>query len=430
MLEELALERRDSPPDHPLEANAWFRLQVSSVRRHAKELRPFRKHEFGKGPESPSEAHRVAANRIIATLQRSLVRDVRRLSALAGHTERRSDMRRFVAAKHASILRVKDAERVWSFYRDIFAERLGPGGPRLRAADRIGLDCYQALYERLPIARSIPSPAPFAYEDAQRSPATYRRGVVMRALGRRPNPFPLVKLPAHRLASPWTLGGIPHEIGHNLAQDLSLWREVPERVAHRLERAGLPEPVGRVYRRWTKEMWADLLAVLLTGPAYIGSLMDVVALSRERTTTFLPRSVHPTPLFRVMINIELLRRMGFVDQARAASRHWRGLYPEPSPDRMPQQLLRTARPAARLCVDVICFERYEQLGNRSLSEIVSFAPHQQAMVEEAAGRLATGTAPGVLPERFMFAAVRRAMERGLASPAVLTKNFYEALARQ
>jgi hypothetical protein len=53
-------------------------------------------------------------------------------------------------------------------------------------------------------------------------PATFRRGVAMRKLLSLPNPFPLVKLPYSRLVTPWTLGAIPHEIGHNLQSDLSL----------------------------------------------------------------------------------------------------------------------------------------------------------------------------------------------------------------
>jgi hypothetical protein len=52
------------------------------------------------------------------------------------------------------------------------------------------------------------------------------------------------------------------------------------------------------------------------------------------------------------------------------------------------------------------------------------------MIEEAAGRLATGTDPGVVPERFLIGATRVALDRRLASPTVLTENFYRELARR
>ena len=52
------------------------------------------------------------------------------------------------------------------------------------------------------------------------------------------------------------------------------------------------------------------------------------------------------------------------------------------------------------------------------------------MVAEAAERLAAGTAPGVLPERFFIGAARLALDRRLGRPGVITKNFYKALARR
>jgi hypothetical protein len=50
------------------------------------------------------------------------------------------------------------------------------------------------------------------------------------------------------------------------------------------------------------------------------------------------------------------------------------------------------------------------------------------MIEEASKRLAGGVDPGIIPERFLIGAVRLALDRRLARPEVLTKNFYKALA--
>jgi hypothetical protein len=49
------------------------------------------------------------------------------------------------------------------------------------------------------------------------------------------------------------------------------------------------------------------------------------------------------------------------------------------------------------------------------------------MIEEAAGRLARGIDPGVVPERFLIGAVRIAVDRGLAKPDTAMRNFYQAL---
>ena len=52
------------------------------------------------------------------------------------------------------------------------------------------------------------------------------------------------------------------------------------------------------------------------------------------------------------------------------------------------------------------------------------------MIEEAAQRLAKGIDPGVVPERFLIGAVRIAVDRRLADPELLMRNFYVELSRR
>jgi hypothetical protein len=86
--------------------------------------------------------------------------------------------------------------------------------------------------------------------------------------------------------------------------------------------------------------------------------------------------------------------------------------------------------AVALVVDAICFRPYLSLGGKSLSEVIRFQPKEQQMIEEAARRLASGTDPGIIPERFMIGAARFALDRRLARPGVITRNFYRELARR
>jgi hypothetical protein len=79
---------------------------------------------------------------------------------------------------------------------------------------------------------------------------------------------------------------------------------------------------------------------------------------------------------------------------------------------------------------VMCFRRYPQLGNRSLAEVMRFRPKEEQMIEEAARRLAAGTDPGVVPARFLIGAARVALDRRLARPETITRNFYTELARR
>jgi hypothetical protein len=122
--------------------------------------------------------------------------------------------------------------------------------------------------------------------------------------------------------------------------------------------------------------------------------------------------------------------MGFEQESATFRKTWRQLYPKPSSTAIPRAMLETFGQACGLVVDTICYRRYAALGNRALAEVIRFERKEQAMIEEAARRLATGTDPGVVPERFLIAAARIAFDRRLARPGVITTNFYGELARR
>ena len=322
---------------------------------------------------------------------------------------------------------VRATERVWDFYFELFGQRQGAFGEWLYACDKIALDCYQHIHMHLGKPRSIPSPAPFAYMRTGFSPATYRRNIPLRKLGRQLNPFPLVQLPYHRMVNPWTMGAILHEVCHNLQNELALEDEIPRAVYRALRVAGQPAPVARTYARWNREIFADLVGCLLGGEAFVASLMDVIGRSPEQVLAFSPHGVHPTPYLRTFLSTHLLRRMGFEQIAGDYEKLWLRLFPSTAGTTIPRVMLAHREDAARVVVDAICYTKFPSLGNKSMREVITFAPQQQAMIDEAAGRLAKGIDPGVVPERFLIGAVRVAVDRGLASPETAMRNFYAAL---
>jgi hypothetical protein len=169
---------------------------------------------------------------------------------------------------------------------------------------------------------------------------------------------------------------------------------------------------------------------MLGGEAFVASLMDVIGRSRDQALGYLPGGVHPTPYLRTFLSTELLRRMGFPETAKAYDRAWRRLYPSPSAGNFPEGLLRTSPECIRAVVDAVCFTPFPSLGNRSLRQVITFEPRHQCMIDEAAMRLAKGIDPGVVPERFLIGAVRVAVDRRLAPPDVLMRNFYLELSRR
>jgi hypothetical protein len=414
----------------------WIDAQTINVDRHVAALRPFTREEFGDTAASPSEGHVQAVNSLLASLRAGLIRHAGYVKDAADNaisqpsTER---LRRFLRDKERVHTWVQAIERIWDFYLELFGQRQSqPFADWLLSCDRIALDCYQHVYMGLGVAKSIPAPPPFAYMRTGFSPATFRRGIPLRRLGAQLNPFPLIQLPYHRLVNPWTLGAILHEVSHNFQSELGLSREVPRRIGLRLLQAGFSRSVAFTWVRWNRELFADVSGLLLGGPAVVGSLMDVVGRSPEATTAFNPRGVHPTPYFRTFISIELLRRMGFPEEAEQYRRVWARLYPRPAPGdgNLPAGLLKSFAEANALVVEAVCYQPYATLGNKSLAQVLRFSPKEQQMVEEAARRLAAGTDPGIVPERFLIGATRFALDHRLARPQVIVDNFYRELARR
>lgn len=411
----------------------WLNSQDVNARRALQLLRDFRPGEFGSGAASPSDAHLHSANRLLVRIRDVVGANSRALTAAvlaASRSPGRARLDRVSALKDEGAAMVAQAERIWHHYWSLFGQRQSLLADRLLAADRIALDCYQYVYQGLGMARPIPSPPPFSFMEAGMGPATYRRGVRLARLGLFPNPFPVIKVPDHRLTSPWTLGAVPHEVAHNLQADLGLWFAVPRRLAARLRTAGVPRGEVSVWVRWQKEIFADLMGVLLIGPAYVRSLTDVVGRSPAATVAWNPEAVHPTPFLRVLINLELVRRIGFVTDSRAMRRAWFALHPPARAVPIPASVHRSFARTNRLVVDTLVDSPYPQLGGRTLRQVVCFRPQDQTVAEEAARRLARGADPGIVPERFLLAAVRHAFDRGFADPGTLCRNFYASLGRR
>ena len=319
------------------------------------------------------------------------------------------------------------AEKIWDFYCYLFEQRRGPFGPKLMAADNIGLDCYQTCYMGLGAARSIPAPPPFSYIEGHRGPATFRRGVKVSKISRNPNPFPLIKLPYSRLVSPWSLGAIPHEIGHNIQNDLGMWKEGPRLIRNRLQRINMPKDVIDTWSTWHKEVYADLIGILLIGPSYVASIMDVVGRPATSVAQFSKGAVHPTPYLRILINTMLLRLIGFDQEAARYEKTWKSLYPADVVKNIPNSIRSTFDAACKATVIALCFSEHAAYGGKRLVDVVGFQKKDQHIVHEAANRLAHGTSPGIVPDRFLISAARVALDHKLAAPDRIAQNFYDVL---
>jgi hypothetical protein len=301
-----AAVRYGTPAGYRTPARGWTPVRTGTpVRYGTPSRRVTRRRARGRGPAAPSEGHLQAVNALLGQLRKELLavsEQVRGDAARAAAQPTTARLQALVTAKQRAHDWVRAIERIWDFYFELFGQRQTMFADWPLACDRIALSCYQATYLGVGEPKPLPAPPPFCYARTGFSPATFRRGIPLRRLGRQLNPFPLVQLPYHRLVNPWTLGAVLHEVSHNLQSDLGLNKAVPVAMGRRLLEEDCPPAVVQVWVRWNREIFADLSALLLGGPAVVGSLLDVVGRSPPAVVAYNPRGPHPTPWFRVYIS--------------------------------------------------------------------------------------------------------------------------------
>jgi hypothetical protein len=404
----------------------FFETKVRALEARARSLVHLRPETVGLRPQdasfAPSPAHFEAARSRLAEIDRAIRR---RLGILR---QRLGDVSPAEALVLMALVEreVDRARRAFGMFFEIFSQRGSAFGPALAAHDAIAADCYAAVRRAAPMTFSGPLLKPLTYMEHGFSPATMRRGVILvRLLGER-NPFPVIRIPWDRDA-PWQAVFL-HEVAHNLQADLGIWQENMRAVGNRVLRAVGSPGVAAVYRRWHKEIFADLASIALGGPAAAWSMMDFLAHPGPRILTYRPGGAHPTGYLRVLLMAEMLRRMGFEEDASRIGRVWRRLYDPAKGHRIPAKLLETACRGISHAVDEIAFQTRRNLAQRALVDVIPFGPEDERAIRAGAAALARGTVPD-LPSRFLVSASHYALEQG-GKPPELSMRVTKHLARQ
>ncbi|WP_204623705.1 hypothetical protein [Crenalkalicoccus roseus] len=364
-------------------------------------------------PYAPSPGHFRAANARLAQIGQAVER---RLAELARLRAAQAGPRDVLMALAMVEREVDRARRAYGMFHEIFAQRGTPFAPSLAAHDAIARDCYAAVAEGAPRLLRAPLLAPISYLEHGYSPATMRRGVTLSRLLGESNPFPVIRIPWDR-DRPWQAVFL-HEVAHNLQADMGLWVENRNAVIQRLAGDGRPALVVSILGRWHKEIFADLCALLLGGPAVAWGMAVFLAHPEDKVMTYRPGGPHPTGYLRVLILAEMMRRMGFAAEGAQLARIWKGLYDPRRGHRMPALLLREAPRAIPAVVDEICFQPRRALAERALAGILRFGAEQQAAIRRGALGLARGRWPSELPPRFLVSACGYAIDAGADIPTL------------
>lgn len=237
-------------------------------------------------------------------------------------------------------------QRCWDFFRDKLDLRHAPAHKEpLWVADTIAWDCHRPVMD-LAVQLGIVSATrvrepPLVYCTAEYSPATWVRGSRPNDgrsydLGEARVPIPVIELPWDHLSSAWEWLSLHHEVGHDIEADLGLRPALREKLQQALAAAQVPASRIATWLKWQGEVFADLCALRLGGPAFADALVHLLLLPPGDVKTFDPADPHPTPYPRILLNAAYVRTLGpaqeIQDHAARVEGEWRDLYGPTSGD--------------------------------------------------------------------------------------------------
>jgi len=377
-------------------------------------------------PYAPSAEHFQAANRRLAQIEHSAATRLQHLE----RSFRGASVERALIDTALVERELDRARRAYGLFFEVFGQRGTTFAPALAAHDAIAADCYAAVRNAAPRIFAGPILKPLCYMEHGYSPATMRRGVTLSRLLGEANPFPIIRIPWDR-EHPWDAVFL-HEVAHNLQADLRIWQENQQAVQRRVLSIAGDRISSAVYGRWHKEIFADLAALLLGGPAAAWGMALFLAHPSPRAMTFRPGSAHPVAYLRVLMLVEMLRRMRFPAEAERLRRVWTTIYDPARGHRLPAPLLQGAPRVIPEVVDEIAFQTRRNLAHRALADVIPFSTDDEAAIRRAAAQLESSAASARidLPARFMLSAASYALARGRTAPATLSRLVLRLLNAQ
>ncbi len=374
-------------------------------------------------PYAPSPDHFRAANQRLAHIDRQIQRRLKHLQS----TWATAPLNRVLIDIALVEREIDRARRSFGLFFELFGQRGSSFAPTLAAYDVIATDCYTAIRDAAPRLFRGPMLKPLCYMEHGFSPATMRRGVLLSRLLGEANPFPVIRIPWDR-DNPWQPVFI-HEVAHNLQADLGIWQENRQAVIRRLLGISRDPGITRIYGRWHKEIFADLAALLLAGPAAAWGMAIFLAHPAPRTLTYRPGGAHPTAYLRILILVEMLRRMGFSREAEHLRQVWRGLYNPNRFHRLPPRLLMTSELLIPHLVDEIAYQTRRNLAQQALADILPFDQSHERAIQAGARQLVQEHVPVELSPRHLVSAASYALASGNIPPRQLANRVITHLNR-
>ncbi|WNG45287.1 GrpB family protein [Archangium minus] len=390
--------------------------------------------EASKPPEEPKpfEKHHSQLRRISSQLEGA--QDAIRKAIQ--HHARMGTLLAFCRDLEVCIL---DLHSVWDFFRAKLALRAVPFyACYLVPADELAWKCYEPARSRAHAAsaqaQQLKEP-PLVFFDAWSTPYARSRFIPYeepdenrRRWAVKAQHLPLIKsLPIPVIGVPWFQARhlsdtllLAHEAGHVVEHDFGLTSTLHQLLGT----AGVPGERHAAWASWLGEVFADVYGCLSLGPAFVGALMDFLAMDPQDIMAQRPDSSgwgdYPTDFLRILLGLRVLEVMGFQEKADAYRKEWLALYPRHA---MGQEF---EEDIPRV-VDALLTGPIPELGKVSLCDVLCFSAVDQRNAASEVTRLLRAEKPGSSNVRVLLAAARLAYEK---DPGAYVAGGVEALVLQ
>jgi hypothetical protein len=262
--------------------------------------------------------HMEAHHSQLAALDGLMTSFIKRQRTLLGELDPLGPAQAFAGKAHELVQKLVRSQQVWDFFRDKLEQRFSPTfGEPLWVADTVAWDCYRPVVENAAdagiIARAKLREPPLTCLTAALSPATSARGQRFQSVdpeeGTVRLPIPVIELPWDHAGNVWEFTSIAHEVGHDLEADFRLRDVIKLKLQEVLSRGGVAQ--GRIddWSAWVGEVFADLVALQLVGPAFAETLMNILMMPTEMIVAVNQGAAHPTPYVRILMNAAYVERM-------------------------------------------------------------------------------------------------------------------------
>jgi hypothetical protein len=316
---------------------------------------------------------------------------------------------------------ILELHRIWEFFRSKFVLRSLPWfSDYLVAADEFAWKCYRAAQEKVSAQHVAPEAIkepPLVFFNGGSSPFSMRRKLVYQAEEVPREALQTVKffellkdLPIPLIGIPWfQIQYLPdalvigHEVGHIVRHDLRLQATTEALLVQGMKNGKVAEERQTAWFAWLDEMFADIYGNLATGPAFVGSLIDFVAMDKNDVMQEQPSSLnwgtYPTVYLRVLLNLQVLRMRGFKSESDQMEAEWKAMFDSHA---MPEFVDDIEK-----IVESLVSGQYAEFGDAPLTSVLSFSPPNQLHTIKAAESLLDSGPIGDIDDvRELYAAAR------------------------